>query len=91
MKCAQDAEERYRPQLCGKDFSSAQKEAAKIDFPVLATGILLLIRMLAATRNENKTNPLEARVIARMTMPSEGWEATPFDLPACIVRPKKVA
>ena len=77
-KCAQDAYARYHQQLCGKDFSSFQKYAARTDHPIPATETLLFIRMLAAIHQQNSTNPLEANIISRLTMISSGQHPTPF-------------
>jgi hypothetical protein len=58
---------------------------------VPATAMLMFIRTLAAIRQENKSNPLEASVIARLAMLSEGNAPTPFELSSCIIGPMKIA
>ena len=85
QKCAQDAKARYHLVLCGKDFSTFERRAAGTIFHIDATETLLFIRMMAAILQDVRTRPLEAPVIARLTMISEGVEPTPFKLSTCIV------
>lgn len=82
QKCAQYAQDRYHLALCGKDFSCFKRRIAGISH-AMATETLLFIRILAAIRQESPAHPLQSSVIGRLTMISEGEDATSFSLSVC--------